>query len=148
MIVFKGHVIISLNTRKCLFHTFQACKVFYSWGVDFMGHFPNSFGKKYILDAVEYVSRWVEAQAFPTKDARVVVKFLKKLFAQFGNHRAMISDRRAYFCNQKLEKVLKRLDVIHTIENPYHPQTNSQVEVVNREIKGILQIIVEKTRKD
>ncbi|GKD75736.1 reverse transcriptase domain-containing protein, partial [Tanacetum coccineum] len=41
------------------------------------------WGNKYILVAVDYVSKWVEAQALPTNDARVVVKFLKGLFARF-----------------------------------------------------------------
>ncbi|GKD16734.1 reverse transcriptase domain-containing protein [Tanacetum coccineum] len=58
--------------------------VFDVWGLDFMGPFPNSRGKKYILVAVDYVSKWVEAQALPTNDARVVVKFLKGLFSRFG----------------------------------------------------------------
>ncbi|GKE71259.1 reverse transcriptase domain-containing protein, partial [Tanacetum coccineum] len=47
-------------------------------------------GNKYILVAVDYVSKWVEAQALPTNDARVVVKFLKGLFARFGVPKALI----------------------------------------------------------
>ncbi|GKB34200.1 reverse transcriptase domain-containing protein [Tanacetum coccineum] len=54
----------------------QVCEVFDVWGLDFMGPFPNSRGNKYILVAVDYVSKWVEAQALPTNDAHVVVKFL------------------------------------------------------------------------
>ncbi|GKB89576.1 reverse transcriptase domain-containing protein, partial [Tanacetum coccineum] len=50
-------------------------------GIDFMGPFPSSQGNKYILVAVPYLSKWVEAKALPTNDARVVVKFLKSLFA-------------------------------------------------------------------
>ncbi|GKB08790.1 reverse transcriptase domain-containing protein [Tanacetum coccineum] len=49
-------------------------------GIDFMGPFPSSRGNKYILVAVDYLSKWVEAKALPTNDARVVVKFLKSLF--------------------------------------------------------------------
>nr|GEV84756.1 hypothetical protein [Tanacetum cinerariifolium] len=53
-------------------------------GIDFMGPFPSSRGNKYILVAVDYLSKWVEAKALPTNDARVVCKFLKNLFARFG----------------------------------------------------------------
>ncbi|GJY30451.1 reverse transcriptase domain-containing protein, partial [Tanacetum coccineum] len=60
----------------------QVCEVFDVWGLDFMGPFPNSRGNKYILVVVDYVSKWVEAQALPTNDARVVVKFLRQLFAR------------------------------------------------------------------
>ncbi|GJS63097.1 reverse transcriptase domain-containing protein [Tanacetum coccineum] len=69
------------------------CEVFNVWGLDFMGPFPYSRGNKYILVAVDYVSKWVEAQALPTNDARVVVKFLRSLFARFGVPKALISDR-------------------------------------------------------
>ncbi|GJZ49826.1 retrotransposon protein, putative, ty1-copia subclass, partial [Tanacetum coccineum] len=58
------------------------------------------------LVAVDYVSKWVEVQALPTNDARVVVKFLKGLFARFGVPKALISDRGTHFCNSQLEKAL------------------------------------------
>ncbi|GJY72404.1 reverse transcriptase domain-containing protein [Tanacetum coccineum] len=75
----------------------QVCEIFDVWGIDFMGPFPSLRGNKYILKAVDYLSKWVEANALPTNDARVVVKFLKSLFAQFGTPRAIISDRGTYF---------------------------------------------------
>ncbi|GKD32383.1 reverse transcriptase domain-containing protein, partial [Tanacetum coccineum] len=71
----------------------QVCEIFDVWGIDFMGPFPSSRGNKYILVAVDYLSKWVEVKALPTNDARVVVKFLKSLFARFGTPRAIISDR-------------------------------------------------------
>ncbi|GJT81039.1 reverse transcriptase domain-containing protein [Tanacetum coccineum] len=52
----------------------QVCEIFDVWGIDFMGPFPSSRGNKYILVAVDYLSKWVEAKALPTNDARVVVK--------------------------------------------------------------------------
>ncbi|GJU99613.1 reverse transcriptase domain-containing protein [Tanacetum coccineum] len=58
----------------------QVCEIFDVWGIDFMGPFPSSRGNKYILVAVDYLSKWVEAKALPTNDARVVVMFLKSLF--------------------------------------------------------------------
>nr|GEU50588.1 reverse transcriptase domain-containing protein [Tanacetum cinerariifolium] len=67
-------------------------------GIDFMGQFPSSKGNKYILVAVDYFSKWVEAKALPTNDARVVLKFLKSLFARFGTPRAIISDRERTIC--------------------------------------------------
>jgi hypothetical protein len=47
--------------------------------IDFMGYFPPSFGNQYIPVAVDYASKWVEAVALPTNDARVVTKFLIKI---------------------------------------------------------------------
>ncbi|GJR35089.1 reverse transcriptase domain-containing protein [Tanacetum coccineum] len=75
----------------------QVCEIFDVWGIDFMGPFPSSRGNKYILMAIDYLSKWVEAKALLTNDARVVVKFLKSLFARFGTPRAIISDHESAF---------------------------------------------------
>nr|GEX54949.1 reverse transcriptase domain-containing protein [Tanacetum cinerariifolium] len=75
----------------------QVCEIFDVWGIDFMGPFPSSQGNMYILVAVDYFSKWVEAKALPSNDARVVVKFLKSLFARFRTLRAIISDRGTNF---------------------------------------------------
>ncbi|GKA60351.1 reverse transcriptase domain-containing protein [Tanacetum coccineum] len=71
----------------------QVCEIFDVWGINFMDPFPSSRGNKYILMTVDYLSKWVEAKALPTNDARVVCKFLKSLFPRFGTPRAIISDR-------------------------------------------------------
>ncbi|GJZ30447.1 reverse transcriptase domain-containing protein [Tanacetum coccineum] len=59
----------------------QVCEIFEVLGIDFMGPFPSSRGYKYILVAVDYLSKWVEAKALPTNDAQAVIKFLKSFFA-------------------------------------------------------------------
>ncbi|CAM8999998.1 unnamed protein product [Rhodiola kirilowii] len=51
--------------------------VFDIWGIDFMGPFPISRGNIYILVAVDYVSKWVEAKATKNDDAKTVVDFLQ-----------------------------------------------------------------------
>ncbi|GKA15470.1 reverse transcriptase domain-containing protein [Tanacetum coccineum] len=87
----------------------------------FMVPFPSSRGNKYILVAVDYLSKWVKAKAFPTNDARVVVKFLKSLLPDsYG--------------------------VTHRLATAYHPQTSGQVEVSNRGLKRILERTVGENR--
>ncbi|GKC40462.1 reverse transcriptase domain-containing protein, partial [Tanacetum coccineum] len=89
----------------------QVCEIFDVWVIDFMGPFPSSHGNKYILVVVDYLSKWVVAKALPTNDARVVVKFLKYLFARFGTPRAIISDRGTHFCNDQFAKVMSKYEV-------------------------------------
>ncbi|GJV30083.1 reverse transcriptase domain-containing protein [Tanacetum coccineum] len=124
----------------------QVCEIFDVWGIDFMGPFPSSHGNKYILVAVDYLSKWVEAKALPTNDARVVVKFLKSLFARFGTPRAIISDRGTNFCNDQFAKVMSKYGVTHHLATAYHPQTSGQVEVSNRGLKRILERTVGENR--
>ncbi|KAL0408096.1 UNVERIFIED_CONTAM: hypothetical protein Sradi_1744000 [Sesamum radiatum] len=114
-----------------------------------MGPFPKSYNNAYILVAVDYVSKWVEAIGTPTNDGRVVLKFIKKfIFTRYGTPRAIISDGGKHFCNKQFEALLKKFGVTHRIATPYHPQTSGQVEVSNREIKQILEKTVGTSRKD
>ncbi|GJZ31481.1 reverse transcriptase domain-containing protein [Tanacetum coccineum] len=110
------------------------------------GAFPSSKGNKYILVAVDYLSKWVEAKTLPTNDARVVCKFLKSLFARFGAPRAIISDRGTHFCNDQFAKVMLKYGVTHRLSTAYHPQTSGQVEVSNRGLKRILERTVGENR--
>nr|GEV32736.1 reverse transcriptase domain-containing protein [Tanacetum cinerariifolium] len=103
-------------------------------------------GNKYILVDVDYLSKWVEAKALSTNDARVVCKFLKNLFARFGTPRAIISDRETHFCNDQFAKVRQKFCVTHRLATPYHPQTSGQVEVSNRGLKRILERAVGENR--
>nr|GEX89776.1 reverse transcriptase domain-containing protein [Tanacetum cinerariifolium] len=97
----------------------QVCKIFNVWGIDFMGPFPSSRRNKYILIAVDYLSKWVEVKALPTNDAQVVCKFLKSLFVRFGTPRAIISDCRTHFCNDQFANVMLKAYKIPIWCTPY-----------------------------
>ncbi|GJS20586.1 reverse transcriptase domain-containing protein [Tanacetum coccineum] len=91
---------------------------------------------------------WKKAQALPTNDARVVVKFLRGLFARFEVPKVLISDRGMHFCNSQLEKALQKYGVTHKLATAYHPQSNGQTQVTNRAIKRILETSVGYNPKD
>nr|GEW30549.1 reverse transcriptase domain-containing protein [Tanacetum cinerariifolium] len=124
----------------------QVCEIFDVWSIDFMGPLLNSKGNKYIHVAVDYLSKWVEAKAFPTNDARVVVKFLKSLFSRFGTPKEIISDHGTHFCNGQFAKVMTKYGVTRRLSTAYHPQTSGQVEVTNRGLKRILERTVGENR--
>ena len=128
---------------------FMEVEVFDVWGIDFMGPFPPSFKNEYILVAVDYVSKWVEAIATPKNDSKMVINFLRKhIFTRFGVPRALVSDGGSHFCNRYLDAVLKKYSVTHRVTTPYHPQANGLAEVSNRELKQILEKTVNSSRKD
>nr|GEU62290.1 transposon Ty3-I Gag-Pol polyprotein [Tanacetum cinerariifolium] len=97
----------------------QVCKIFDVWGIDFMGPFSSSRGNKYILVAVDYLSKWVEAKALPTNDTRVVCKFLKNLFARFETPKAIISDRGTHFCKNRVSWSDKLDDALWAFRTAY-----------------------------
>jgi hypothetical protein len=109
-------------------------------GIDFMGPFPSSCGNRFILVAVDYVSKWIEALACPNMDLVVVRRFFKKtIFSRFGVPRVV---------NRQFRNLLEKYGVKHKIVTPYHPQISGQVKVSNRKIKNILQKTVRHTRKN
>lgn len=128
---------------------FVTVEIFDVWGIDFMGPFPASDGFLYILVAVDYVSKWVEAKATKTNDSKVVADFLRtNIFCRFGMPRVIISDGGSHFCNRTIAALLKKYNVTHKVSTPYHPQTSGQAEISNREIKRILEKTVGPNRKD
>lgn len=127
----------------------QEVELFDVWGIDFMGPFPSSMGNKYILVVVDYVSKWIEVVASPTSDTRVVIKLFKNnIFPRFGVPRLVISNNGLYFISRIFDNLLNKYGVKHRVTTPYHPQTSGQVEVSNRKIKQILEIIVSISIKD
>jgi hypothetical protein len=78
-----------------------------------------------------------------------MIKFLKEnILSRFGIPRAMISDGGTHFCNKSFESLMKKYGITHKIATPYHTRTSGQVELANREIKQILEKIVNHNRKD
>ena len=124
-------------------------QLFDVWGIDFVGPFPASFENIYILLAIEYVSKWVKATSCPKNDANTVVGFLQRnILSRFGTPRTIISDGGSHFQNKVFDKLMGRYGIIHIMSLVYHPQTNEQVEISNREIKKILEKIVSSRRRD
>ncbi|RDX77624.1 Pro-Pol polyprotein, partial [Mucuna pruriens] len=121
------------------------CEVFDVWGINFMGPFPVSNGYSYILLAVDYVSRWVEAIATKTNDAKVVVNFLKSnIFYGFGVPKELISDQGSHFCNRAMAFLLQKYGWRTGLLQHITPKQTAKL----REIKHTLQKMTNPNRKD
>ena len=119
------------------------------WGFDFMGPFPESSKYTHILVAVDYVTKWVEAIPTKSADHATAIKMFKDIILpSFGVPRFLITNGGSHFLNSAFRKVLSKYGVTHRVSSAYHPQTSGQVELSNREIKLILQKIVNKSRTD
>ena len=118
-------------------------------GNRFYGAFSIFVWNTYILLAVYYVSKWVEAAACPKNDANTVVGFLQRnILSRFGKPRTIIRDGGSHFANKVFDKLMGRYGIKHIMSLAYHPQTNEQAEISNREIKKILEKTISSSRRD
>jgi hypothetical protein len=131
----------NINTRDAMPLTSNLqIDIFDVWRINFMGPFPNSEGCEYILVAIDYVSKWVEA--LPCQAADVLHSkriFHEVIFLRYGFPRIVISDGGSHFIDWTFQKALTKVGVDHRIATPYHPQMSGQAETSNKQIKNILQ---------
>ena len=98
---------------------------------------------------MDYVSKWVEASACPRNDAKTVVGFIQRnILSRFGAPNVIINDEGIHFVNKIFEKLMSRYGIRHVMGLSNHPHSNGQVEIFNREIKKILEKIVNTSKKD
>ena len=82
-------------------------------------------------------------------DVSTVVGFIQRnILSRFGASRTIISDEGSHFANKVFAKLMSRYEIRHVMRLAYHPQSNGQAEISNREIKKILEKTVNSSRKD
>lgn len=79
----------------------------------------------------------------------MVVNFLKKnIFSSFGTPETIINDGGKHYCNRLLESVSAKYGVKNMVTTPFHPQTSEKVEVSNRELKRVVEMMVNSSRTE
>jgi hypothetical protein len=91
-------------------------------GLDFVIPFNQKSNQKaYILIAMDYMTKWVEADALPNATEEVVIKFLFKLFVRYGLPREVITDGGSQFTGHRITCTLEKYHIKHKVTSPYHP---------------------------
>lgn len=122
---------------------------FEHWALDFVGPINLSSNQKtYILIATKYVTKFVEAEALPRATEDSVIHFLFQIFVRYGLPRDIITDGGPHFVGNKIVATLKKYHIQHKITTLYHPQSNGQVESMNKVIEAILTKTVASHRHD
>ena len=107
------------------------CEIFDIWGMDFMGPFPSSYGNTYILVAVDYVSKWIEAKTTSTCESKEVAKFLKtNIFNRYRVPRAIISVRES-------PRTLPKASGLSNVDSEMEKESVGEEEVPNYEREEI-----------
>ena len=97
-------------------------QIFDIFGIDFMGHFPSSFGNLYILLVEDYVSKWVEAISCSRNDSNTAVGFIQRnIFSRLRAPRTIINDEGSHFSNKVFAKLMSRYGIRHVMGLAYHP---------------------------
>ncbi|KAJ0453964.1 putative nucleotidyltransferase, Ribonuclease H [Helianthus annuus] len=107
---------------------------FQQWGIDMVGPFPDAPGAvKFIIVAVDYFTKWVEAKALASTIAMIVRKFIwEYIICRFGLPLKIVTDNGTNFASEDLRKWMKEMNIEHTFTSVAHPQGNGQVESVNK----------------
>jgi len=105
-------------------------------GIDFVGPLPRTRkGNKYIIVAIDYLTKWSEAKAVRRATANVAANFIyDEIICRHGCPRKILSDNGTHFKNELIKNLLERFQVEQLFSTPYHPQTNGLVERHNRTI--------------
>ncbi|MCO5597250.1 hypothetical protein L7F22_051326 [Adiantum nelumboides] len=130
-------------------HPVVANGPFEKCGIDAIGRLPRTAdGKLYILVAIDYMTKWVEAQSVSRVTERTVSKFVySHICCRFGAPQEIISDHGPGFREGLLTRVCEEMKVKHQHDTPYYPQSNGAVEKANGIITRILRKMVESQEK-
>jgi len=115
-------------------------------GLDIVGPLlTTARGNKYIIVLVDYLTKWVEAEAVRKIESDDVIRFLTNVFCRHGIPELIITDNGPQFCSDKTKAFLDLNDVYVHYISTYHPASNGQVENRNREIAKYLRVLGTKT---
>ncbi|KAL5552400.1 hypothetical protein UlMin_024423 [Ulmus minor] len=121
---------------------------FAKWGIDLIGPLPTARGQlKYAVVAIDYYTKWVEAEALAKITEQNVTNFIwKHIICRFGIPRELVSDHGTQFENERLRSTCRNLGITKIFSSPAHPKSNGQVEAVNKTIKYTLKKKLEKSK--
>jgi transposase InsO family protein len=120
------------------------------WGIDMIGMVEPkaSNGHCFVLVAIDYFTKWVEAASYANVTKQVVARFIRKeIICRYGVPSRIITDNGTNLNNKTMKELCDTFKIAHHNSSPYRPKMNGVVEAANKNIKKILQKMV-KTYKD
>uniref|UniRef100_A0A2N9HPB0 Integrase catalytic domain-containing protein n=1 Tax=Fagus sylvatica TaxID=28930 RepID=A0A2N9HPB0_FAGSY len=121
-----------------------------SWGMDVIGAITPkaSNGHEFILVAIDYFTKWVEACSFKNVTQVAVTRFVKNnIICRYGMPEMLITDNASNLNNRMMDQLCQQFKIQHHNSAPYRPKMNGAVEAANKNVKKILSKMTE-TYKD
>lgn len=136
--------------RAGLLQPMPVSKIFERLHVDVMGPYcETDKHNRYMITAVDALSRWAYAKAFPSVNTETIIEFLNdRIFAQHGLPSCIVSDNGSQFASRDFKTLMKQLDIRHILTTPYHPEANGRNERFNGTIKRLIKNYCASTQKD
>src|SRR3954464_13655484 len=124
----------------------QPTKPFEHIGIDVMRSLPRTLtGKRYIILAIDWFSKWTEVEAVEEANAQTITKFLYyDIITRHGVLQEITSDRGTEFLNKLVEEMTRTYRVKHIKTTAYHPQGNELTECMNQTVKTTLAKLTQK----
>ncbi|XP_052735536.1 uncharacterized protein LOC128197521 [Vigna angularis] len=135
----------NINVPPTTLNVLSAPWPFSMWGIDVIGAIEPkaSNGHRFILVAIDYFTKWVEAASYANVTRKVVTKFIKgELICRYGIPNRIITDNATNLNNQMMTELCEEFKIHHLNSSPYRPKMNGAVEAANKNIKKIVQKMV------
>ncbi len=132
----------NVNAQPHPLNVMSAPWPFSMWGIDVIGAIEPkaSNGHRFILVAIDYFTKWVEAASYSNVTRNVVVRFIKKeIICRYGLPRKIITDNGTNLNNKMMGEMCEEFKIQHHNSTPYRPKMNGAVEAANKNIKKIIQ---------
>ena len=118
---------------------------FAMWGIDVIGPInPKASNRhQFILVAIDYFTKWVEASSYAHVTQKVVKCFIEKdLICRYGSPEKIVTDNAQNFNGKIIKELCVKWKIKHSNSSPYRPKMNGAVEAANKNIKKIIQKMV------
>jgi hypothetical protein len=121
-------------------HSIEVIQPFERIGIDIVGPLPETRNKnKYMVVAIEYLTKWVEVRALDKATAENVANFVfEEIICRYGAPKIILTDQGSHFKNKMIKELCDKFGIQHRLSSPYHPQTNGLVERFNRTLTTML----------
>ena len=112
-----------IHASATTLHSMESPWPFYKWGTDIVGMLPQAIGKrKFILVAIDYFKKWVEADAYAQIKANHLTKFVQRnIICQFGVHHSIVSNNGPWFINKSYQQFCTEYGIKNVYSTPRYP---------------------------